>query len=202
MRTTKRSKLFKSILSLALAAALAVPMGLCASAATTDTDDSGTGAVNGSVEIDGNIVPLTISVTHPTVVTYTINANNDTFVADPIGVTNNTTVPVNVSVESLKSTTGGTLQFTDVEPAAEDWANLDTADTKKYIALGVGITDSTGWNTGYDTDTDWSADNAAVTFGTLASTKTGNLALTAKYGLAWDNTYTAKHELDFLFNLA
>jgi len=93
------------------------------------------------------------------------------------------------------------LQFTDVAPDAKNWTNLSTADTKKYIALGVGITDSSGWNTGYSTTTDWAASNAAVQFGSLGSGKTGNMALTAKYGLAWDNSYTAKHQMNFMFNL-
>lgn len=203
MRT---KKMLKGIMAMILTAAMTASVGLVASAATTDTNDAGTGVVNGNVEIDGNIIPLTISVTHPTVVAYTIDANAKTFVANPISVTNNTTSPIDVTVQSLASTTGGTIQFTDVKPDAEDWANLNTADTKKYIALGTQITDSTGWNSGYNTATDWAADNGSgapgsVEFGSLASAKTGNLALAARYGLAWDNSYTARHELNFLFNL-
>lgn len=198
MRTNKT---FKGILAGILAVAMAASVSLYAFADTTNTDTTGTGNVTGNVEIDGSIIPLTISVTHPTVVAYTINANSGTFTANPVSVTNNSRVPINIAVASLKSTSGGSIQFTDVLPTAENWAGLDTTDTKTYIALGIGITDATGWGTGYSTATDWAAADTSTAFGQLASAKTGNLALTADYGLAWDGNYTAKHELNFLFSL-
>lgn len=198
MRT---NKFFKRIMACILAVSMSAAVGLCASAATTDTNTTGTGNVNGSVEIDGNIIPLTISVTHPAVVNYTIDANSGSFVADTINVTNNSKCPINVAVQSLQSISGGDIQFTDVASDAENWNSLSTADTKKYIALGVGITDSTGWSTGYSTATDWAASATPVTFGQLASSATGNMALTAKYGIAWDGTYKAKHQLNFMFSL-
>lgn len=198
MRT---NKFFKRILAGILTMSMAAAVSIGASAATTDTGTTGTGNVNGSVEIDGNIIPLTISITHPATVEYTIDANSGTFTADSVNVTNNSKCAVNVAVESLQSTSGGSIEFTDVAPDAEDWNNLNTADTKKYIALGVDIANSTGWNTGYSTSTDWAASDAAVTFGSISSAKTASLSLTAKYGLAWDSTYTAKHEMNFMFSL-
>lgn len=167
--------------------------------------DTGTGSPTGNVEIDGTIKPLTISVTHPAVVTYTIDPNGaPTFTADTVAVTNNTVDKIDVAVQSLKSTTGGSLQFTDVEPNAHtdaEWDALSLAQSKTDLALGVGITDATGWDAGYNTATDNAADNAAVEFGKLTTDATGNFNFTAKHGLAFDQEYTAKSALVFQFSL-
>ena len=186
------------LLTISMMAALSIG----ASAATpTTTTVTGAGTANGDVEIDGTILPLTISVTHPAVVNYTIDPNTGTFTADPIDVTSNSKSNINVTMQSLKSITVGTLQFHDAAPDSEDLANLNTSDTKKYIALGVGITKSNGWNAGYTTLTDWAASASAIDFGQLTSGSTGSMSLSAKYGLAWDKGYTAKHQLIFLFSL-
>lgn len=113
-----------------------------------NTTDTGTGTVNGTVTVNGAISALTISVTHPLTVAFAIDPNNGasgTFTAPDITVQNNTKVPINVTVNSLTASSGGTLTFTDVLPAAKTWATLNLADSKKYIALGILIKNSTGW---------------------------------------------------------
>lgn len=196
--STKKS-LNRLLISVLTAAAIAATV--CTTALADSVTDSGTGEVTGTINITGTISPLTISVTHPATETYAIDPNTGTFTAPPIQITNNTKVAVNVSVQSLHSISGGSIQFTDVSPTAENWSNLSSDDAKKYIALGMKINNPDGWLSSYNTSTDWAADNSPITFGSLPSATTGNLALTADYGLAFDSSYTAQHALEFMFNL-
>lgn len=190
-------KLFAGIVTLSMLSIMAVP----AFAATTAAD-TGTGSVTGNVTINGSISPLTISVTHPINVAYAISPDAGTFTTPDIAVINNTKAAVNVTVQSLTATSGGTLTFTDVDPTAKSWSTLNNADSKKYIALGVKAKDSTGWNTGYSTVTHWATTSSSLLVGSLNPATTGDLALTANYGLAFDAAYTANHSLVFLFQLA
>jgi hypothetical protein len=189
-------KLLAGIVTLAMLTLAAVP----AFAATTTTD-SGTGSVTGSVTINGSISPLTISVTHPINVAYAISPDAGTFTSPDIGITNNTKTAVNVTVQSLAAASGGTLTFTDVDPASKSWNTLNNADSKKYIALGVKAKDSTGWNSGYSTATHWATTPSPLLVGSLNPATTGILTLTADYGLAFDAAYTANHSLVFLFQI-
>lgn len=196
----KRS--MKKILASMLAIALISVCSVTAFAA--DTTDTGTGSVNGTVTINGSIRALTISVTHPLTAAYAIDPNtgeNGTFIAPDISVKNNTKVPINVTVNSLTAASGGTITFTDVLPAAKTWASLNAADSKKYIALGILVKNSTGWNTGYTTTTMYAASGTPTMFGTLPSAASGTFTLNASYGLAFDGAYTANHSLVFMFQL-
>lgn len=189
-------KLLAGIVTLAMLSLAAVP----AFAATTTTD-SGTGSVTGNVTINGSISPLTISVTHPINVAYAISPDAGTFTSPDIGITNNTKTAVNVTVQSLTAASGGSLTFTDVDPASKSWITLSNADSKKYIALGVKAKDSTGWSSGYSTATHWATTPSPLLVGSLNPATTGTLSLTADYGLAFDAAYTANHSLVFLFQL-
>lgn len=195
----------KKFLAAILTAAIVGTFGITAFAATTDsTTDTGTGTVNGTVTVNGSISPLTISVTHPLNAAYAIDPNSGasgTFTSPDITVQNNTKVPINVTVNSLTATSGGTLTFTDVLPSAKTWSSLNLADSKKYIALGILIKSSTGWTTGYNTSTMYAASGTPTMFGTLPAAATGTLNLTADFGLAFDGAYTADHSLVFMFQL-
>ena len=46
-------------------------------------------------------------------------------------------VPVRITIESFKASTGGDLLFQDVLPDSMDWNSLNRQDTKSYIALGL-----------------------------------------------------------------
>lgn len=194
-----RKKMFRRMAVGIVIAALATTAAMTVSA--DDVTDSGTGNVTGNVTVNGTIMPLTISVSHPINVAYAIDPNTNAITAPAITLKNNSTVPINVSVQTLKSASGGSIQFTDVDPASKTWDSLNAADTKKYIALGVNISDATGWDSGYATSTDWASGNTAVQFGSLASGNSGNLSLTAKFGRAWDGNYTAQHSLVFMFSM-
>ena len=169
-------------------------------------NSTGTGDVEATVPVSGSIDATTISVTHPASVAYTIDPNlgyeDGAFVAPDIAITNNSAVPINVTVESLSSATGGTLQFADVAADAYLWADLSVTESKAYIALGVKISDGTGWNTGYTTDTRYAVDTGDTLFGSLAAGASGRLDMTANYGLAFDQNYTAVHNLVFMFDMA
>ena len=169
-----------------------------------DAVSSGEGDVTATVPVEGSITALTISVTHPATLAYTIDPNtgeNGDFIAPDIPITNNTKVPVNITVQSLASSTGGILQFTDVASDSKDWANLNLADSKTYLALGVKVKDALGWNVGYDTSTHYAVKADATLFGSLPASTTGTMTLEANFGLAFDQSYTAMHSLIFMFNL-
>jgi hypothetical protein len=169
-----------------------------------DGTASGTGSVTATVPVDGTITSLTISVTHPTTLAYSIDPNGGeagTFVAPEIPIKNNTRVPVNVTVQSLKSSAGGTIQFTDVAESAKDWRNLNLVDSKKYIALGVKVKSADGWNSGYAQGTHFAVNDNPTLFGSLPADATGTLTMVANYGLAFDQPYTAMHSLILMFNL-
>lgn len=183
--------------------ALAVAALFCALPAMADTTtDTGTGADSGTITINGTIEPLLISVTHEITESYSIDPNSGTITASPISITNNTRVPVTVTVESIASASGGDITFTDVLPTAEDWASLDQADTAKYIALGLKITDPSGWNSNYNTATDWAAASTPTLMGTLPSGATGNMSLVADFGYAWTASHTSKADILIMVNLA
>ena len=197
-----RTKMVKHAISAILTIALVAVCGV--SAMVSDTTDTGTGTVNGNVAINGSIKALIISVSHPLTADYAIDPNtgtSGTFTAPDIVVKNLTKVPVNVTVSSLKATSGGALTFTDVDPADKTWSALNAADSKKYIALGIKAKDATGWTAGYNTATHYAVKDTASLIGSLPTNTSGTLTLTANYGLAFDAAYTAKHSLVFMFNL-
>jgi hypothetical protein len=170
----------------------------------TDGTATGTGEVTATVPVEGTISALTISVTHPVTLAYTVDPNAGTageFIAPDIAITNNTKVPVNITVQSLASSLGGTLQFTDVASDAKDWANLTLNDSKTFIALGVKAKDATGWNTGYEEGVHYAVTAEPTLFGSLPANEVGTLTMVANFGLAFDQSYTAKHNLVFMFNL-
>lgn len=169
-----------------------------------DSTTTGDGDVSATVPVEGTIDALTISVTHPASLAYTIDPNADEandFIAPDIAITNNTKVPVNVTVQSLASSTGGTLQFTDVAPEAQDWANLNLADSKTYLALGIKVKDAVGWTAGYDENTRYAVEADPTMFGSLPANVTGTMVMEASHGLAFDQSYTAMHTLIFMFSL-
>lgn len=193
----------KKILAVMLALVALFTFGLSASAA--DTTDIGTGTVTGNVTVTGSLSSLIISVTHPLTVGYIIDPNSGTtgfFGAPDITIKNNTKVPIKVTVDSLSAAPGGTLVFTDVESNSKTWNTLNLDDSKKYIALGIKTKDATGWNAGYSIETHWAVKTTRSLIGTLNPTMTGTLNFTANFGLAFDASYTAKHNVVFLFQLA
>ena len=145
-----------------------------------------------------------VSVTHPVSIGYSINPNSSTpFTAPDIPITNHSTFPIRVSVVGLKATSG----IGDTAPTAySDWNSLTAAQTGSEMALGVGISkiSSSGW-TAVDRATPvYTGDLASeVPLGTLgANGASGNLELTANFGLAWANARTVSHELTLDFTIA
>ena len=164
-----------------------------------------------AVDNAGNISTVThyhtdelVSVTHPVSISYAIDPNSNTpFTAPDIPITNHSTFPVKVSVAGLKATSG----IGDTAPTSySDWNSLTAAQTGSGIALGVGInkTAGSGW-TAVDRDTPiYTGDLASeVPLGTLgANGASGNLTLTAKFGLAWTKATNVSHELTLNFTIA
>lgn len=166
----------------------------------------GEGTVETTVPVNGKINATTISVSHPASVEYAIDPNlgyeGGAFVAPDIAITNNSIVPINVTLKSLSSAAGGSVQFTDVAPAEKDWEHLGIDDSKKYIALGVQIANSEGWKDGHKTDARYAVETGDTLFGTLSTGATGHMSMVANYGLSIDQNCTAAHNLVFMFDLA
>ncbi len=144
-----------------------------------------------------------VSVTHPVSVSYAIDPNSSTpFTAPDIPITNHSTFPIKVSVAGLKAISG----IGDAAPTSySDWNSLSAAQTRSGIALGAGIgkTAGSGW-TAVDRESPiYTGDLASeVPLGTLgANGASGNLALTAKFGLAWVKTTNVSHELTLNFTI-
>ena len=172
----------------------------------SNTTTEGTGDVTVTVPIEGSISALTISVTHAATISYTIDPNSgDTsgIIAPDIVMVNSTAAPINVSVQSLASASGGTIQFTDVGENDKVWSNLNKADSKSYIALGIKIPENPyEWNPGYNENTHFAVNTDPTYFGTLEWNCMGIFTLVANHGLAFDQSYTAMHSLIFMFSLA
>ncbi|MFT8889783.1 MAG: DUF5057 domain-containing protein [Ethanoligenens sp.] len=164
-----------------------------------------------AVDNAGNVSSIThysvdelVSVTHPVSISYAIDPNSDTpFTAPDIPITNHATFPVRVSVARLKATSG----IGDAAPTSyTDRNSLTAAQTGSGIALGVGISQTAGssWTAVDRTTPVYTGDLASeVPLGTLgANGASGNLALTAKFGLAWTNAKTVSHELTLDFTIA
>ena len=189
---------------LTMAAVMLLLVSSAVPAFASDTVSSGEGDVSATVPVEGSINALTISVTHPATLAYTIDPNTGAigdFIAPDIPITNNTKVPVNITVQSLASSAGGTLQFTDVANDAKDWANLNLNDSKTFIALGVKAKDATGWNAGYEEGIHYAVESEPTLFGSLPANEVGTLTMVANFGLAFDQSYSAMHNLIFMFNL-
>ena len=164
-----------------------------------------------AVDNAGNISAVThyhtdelVSVTHPISIGYSIDPNSSTpFTAPDISITNHSTFPVRVSVAGLKATSG----IGDTAPTSySDWNRLTEAQTGNGIVLGVGISKPAGscW-TAIDREAPvYTGDLASkVPLGTLgANGASGDLTLTAKFGLAWTNARTVSHELTLNFSIA
>ena len=199
MKLKLRKVFLMMIVMITLVAATSV------TALADDTTTTGEGDASTSIPIEGSISALTVSVTHPATVSYAIDPNTgDTsgIISPEIQLVNNTLAPIKVRVESMFSTSGGTLQFTDVLPTDKDWANLNVTESKEFAALGIKIPSVGEWNTGYNEDTHYAADMTLVEFGTLNSNCMGTFTLVANHGLAFDQAYTANHSLFFMFDLA
>ena len=169
-----------------------------------DTTTTGEGDASTPIPIEGSISALTVSVTHPATISYAIDPNDgDTtgIIAPEITLVNNTLAPIRVRVESMFSAPGGALQFTDVLPTDKDWSNLSVAESKELIALGIRIPSEMEWNPGYNKNTYYAADMTLVEFGTLNHNCMGAFTLVASHGLAFDQAYTSKHSLFFMFDL-
>ena len=111
----KLRKVFMMVIAVALLVAATSVTALADDTTTT----TGEGDASTPIPIEGSISALTVSVTHPATISYTIDPNNgDTtgIIAPEITLVNNTLAPVRVTVESMFSTPGGTLQFADVLP--------------------------------------------------------------------------------------
>ncbi|MDD4495033.1 MAG: hypothetical protein PHV32_11955, partial [Eubacteriales bacterium] len=152
-------------------------------------------------------VDNTVSVTHPVSVDYSINPNlSATFSASDIRLVNNSRIKVLVSVQELSSSTNGSLYFLNASPYTfSNWNTLNKTQSKIYIALGLRVkeitTSASSWysinayNPIYATDI-----TSKILLGILnPKGASGCLVLSAKHGLAFDASYTARHNLVLVF---
>ena len=159
------------------------------------TTITGIGNVNSTVPIIGSISALTISITHPANISYSIDPNSeDGFYCADIQIQNNSKVPVNILIQSFKVSSDGDIVFEDVLPDSLDWSNLSTQETKSYIALGIKYVDETQWYISMPELIDplyaIEIDNTYI--GTLSKEAMAALSLCGYHGLAFDGNYSGK----------
>ncbi|MHB8963907.1 MAG: hypothetical protein ACYC5K_12230, partial [Saccharofermentanales bacterium] len=193
-----------------------------ASGGTVLTGSSFTVSANGyytvyAIDVAGNSAVQTvivsyidnfISITHPLTITYSITPNSATpFMSPDITITNNSRIKVYVSVTSLEAITGGSLVFTDVPVTLfSNWSAISKLQSKQYIALGIKIKETAvapdSWSNIYTTSTYYALNIISkIYFGLLnPNGATGNFSIVASHGLAFDNAYTSKHQLNFVFD--
>ena len=167
---------------------------------------SGTGSVQKAIPMEGYILPLTLSVTHPITVAWSINPNNDVpFSAPDFQITNNSKVGIHVILKSLSAATGpatgnpAEILLTDVAANAKDWTNLNRLDSMKYIALGLQANPTSGWRTGFRETAAYAVDINNTPLGELAAEQSGSIGITANHGLAISSAFVAAHTLVFTF---
>jgi hypothetical protein len=97
-------------------------------------------------------------------------------------------------VQSLSS-----AGISDVEPDSHsNWNTLTAAQTASGIAFGVQPTGT--WAVINRTSPLYAADvSSPVKLGTLAAGATGDISLSAKYGLAWSSGKTVSQSMTLLF---
>ena len=168
------------------------------------TTVTGTGNVNSVVPIVGSINALTISITHPVNISYSIDPNSeDGFICSDINIQNNSKVPVKIQILSFAIANDSDLAFQDVLPDGIEWSNLSLEDSKRYIALGLMYVDESQWMTPQSDLLDplYAVEINNSYIGALAKGAIGTLRLYGKHGLAFDGNYSARHELVFLVSL-
>ena len=196
-------RMYRCTLSLLVAALLMITLCIPAYAEPY----TGSGNIEESpVTITGSISALTLSVTHPTSVNWIIDPGLSTpFSAPTLQVTNNTKCPIDVGIIAfVKNTSGSTMPFTDINPTAySDWSTLNREKSASDFALGIKIrAEGSAWKPGFNIETRWSHQAGVTTrFGTLPSEAIGLFEFDARHGLAFDQAYTAQHDMVFLFTL-
>jgi hypothetical protein len=165
----------------------------------TLTDNSGNSC---TYPVAVSNIDRTVSVTHPLSISYTIDPNNSTLAAPNITITNNSQhIGVSVTVQSLKST-----GISDLPPGNYSNPNsLTAAQTASGMALGIGVKEQTpasgAWASIANTSTLYATDiTSPIQLGVLGVAGSGNLTLSAKYGLAWSYGATVTHNLTLIFN--
>lgn len=177
---------------------VAIPFVVSDNEMTTTT---GTGEVNSTVPIVGEIDALELSFTHPLSIAYSIDPNDENgFYCPDIQIRNNSKVPVEVRIESFKACAGGDLVFEDVMPNSKDWSSLNRQETKSYIALGLQYVDGSDWLISQPELNDplYAAQVDHTFIGVLGKESGAALRLSGYHGLAFDGNYSAKHELVFV----
>ncbi|NLN45778.1 MAG: hypothetical protein GX153_04310 [Clostridiaceae bacterium] len=169
---------------------------------------TGTGLVECQVPVEGEILPLTLSVTHPVAVSWSIDPNSDTpFAAPDFFVENNSKVRIRTTVKSLAAVTAPVLSdpseilLLDAAPAAMDWTSLNAEDSMRYIALGVFAREASGWDAGAHQTPAYAVEIDDTLLGSLAAGGSGSVGLTACHGLAISQSFCAAHTLVFTFSI-
>ncbi len=167
---------------------------------------TGTGALQCPVAIEGEIAPLTLSITHPVAVTWTIDPNTQQpFAAPDFCIQNNSKVRVQVAVQSLAAVEQPVLDdpaeilLEDVAPDAYSWQSLNAADSARYIALGLFARADSGWDAGACEDALYAVAIDNNMLGKLPASGAGDIGLTACHGLAIAQSFTAAHTLILAF---
>ena len=201
----KKKHLTRPLLSFAVS--LMIAAGSIVPVSASDIA-SGTGSVQQSIPMEGTISSLTLSVTHPITVAWSINPNHAVpFAAPDFQITNNSKVRIHVILKSLTAVTAPVtgnpdeILLTDVAANGKDWLNLNRLDSMKYIALGLQAYPQSGWDAGHRETAAYAVDISNTPLGDLAAGQNGSIGITANHGLAISNAFVAAHTLVFTFTI-
>lgn len=200
-KSTQIKKLVAGAAAACLAMALAVPSAFAAGTTTT-IDNQGNDTVTISGTVEATVLTADVTLSAPFAIRPNEAAAADRFVSPTITVKNRSTVPVNLSVKSLKHTGNSPAVVNQDKYTDAQWATLGKAATKASIAMGLKYngTDSAA-DTTVAEKSYWFPQESAQT-GTkylkqLAVNETLDMTMQAKHGLAWASNETLDYQMVF-----
>jgi hypothetical protein len=181
------------------------------SANAADTTTTGSDNLTAPIAVEGDVSSTTLSITHPISVAYTADVVYSaaatgkeivTFTNSSLSITNNTPAQVTLTIESFKSSPGGSVQLTDVASTYySDWYNISSVDADKYIALGIKAAGASGFATYNNRNIQWGISTDEHYIGVMNTNATVGLALTGYVGPTHATNFTAQHNLILRFDL-
>jgi hypothetical protein len=191
-------KIYKKILSLAMAAVLAT--GSTVSVFAADTTSAGAGETTAQAEITA--VPSVIDVTLPTTLSLRIDPNDRSETTSPGTVTNNSMAPVKINIEKIAAATGNNCKVVAPEEVSH-WQLLGTEETNSKIAIGMKcIEDDTITAWAYNQDHPLPFAQLRLASKNSGTCNTARLSLVSKHGLAFNTSTTLKYDITYEIELS
>ncbi len=167
------------------------------------TSATGSGHVQSALRIVGAASPLTITVTHPLTLAWSIDPNRtEPFLAPPFAVENHSHCALRVSIGGWAQDECEAASWEDVLPDHfPDWSVIPACEAESKIAIGLRPVAAPGWEPAVPHATCWSAQPGEAVCGTLQADASGVFAWDVRHGLAVTRAWGARHTLVLMFQL-